>query len=196
MSETASATSWRLGRRQEIEPQPGANVVLTIDRYIQRLAEQELDKTIEKHKAVGGTIIMVQPKTGEILAMASRPTADVTKPDLSDESKLALFRNRAITDTYEPGSVFKLVTMACALDLGLVGPYTPWYDRGVFSVDNWAIRNWDFSANGDSSVTQILTKSLNTGAAWLATRRAPSSFMLMSTALGSASRRARDWGAR
>ena len=72
---------------------------------------------------------MVQPKTGEILAMASRPTADVTKPDLSDESKLALFRNRAITDTYEPGSVFKLVTMACALDLGLVGPYTPWYDQ-------------------------------------------------------------------
>jgi len=165
-----------LGRRREVAPQPGANVVLTLDRYLQRLAETELDKTIEKHKAVGGTIIMVQPKTGEILAMASRPTADVTKPDLSDESKLALFRNRAITDTYEPGSVFKLVTMACALDLGLVGPYTPWYDQGIFRVDNWAIRNWDFSANGDQGVTQILTKSLNTGAAWLATLAGPEQF--------------------
>jgi stage V sporulation protein D (sporulation-specific penicillin-binding protein) len=165
-----------VGERQEVAAQPGGNVVLTIDRYLQRLAETELDKTIEKHKAVGGTILMVQPKTGEILAMASRPTADVTKPDLSDESKLALFRNRAITDTYEPGSVFKLVTMACALDLGLVGPYTPWYDTGTFRVNNWAIRNWDYSANGDEGVTQILTKSLNTGAAWLATLAGPEQF--------------------
>jgi len=165
-----------LGQRDEVAAQPGANVVLTIDRYIQRLAETELDKTIEKHKALGGTIIVVQPKTGEILAMASRPTADVTNPDLSDESKLALFRNRAITDTYEPGSVFKLVTMACALDLGLVGPYTPWYDEGIFRVDNWAIRNWDFSRNGDQSVTQILSKSLNTGAAFLSHLAGPEQF--------------------
>jgi cell division protein FtsI/penicillin-binding protein 2 len=157
-----------LGKRQEVAPQPGANVVLTIDRYIQRLAEKELDAVIKKHEATGGTIIVVQPKTGEILAMASRPTADVTQPDLSDESKLALFRNRAITDTYEPGSVFKLVTMATALDLGEVGPYTPWYDEGVYSANGWSIRNWDFSRNGDQSVTQILSKSLNTGAAWLA----------------------------
>jgi len=165
-----------LGERREVAAQPGSDVVLTIDRYIQRLAEIELDKTIEKHKAVGGTIIVVQPKTGEVLAMASRPTADVTNPDLSDESKVALFRNRAITDTYEPGSVFKLVTMACALDLVLVGPYTPWYDEGVFRVDSWAIRNWDFSANGDQSVTQILSKSLNTGAAWLSSLAGPDQF--------------------
>lgn len=165
-----------VGERREVAAQPGANVVLTIDRYIQRLAETELDKTIEKHKATGGSIIVVQPKTGEILAMASRPTADLTNPDLSDESKVALFRNRAITDTYEPGSVFKLVTMACALDLGLVGPYTPWYDEGVFRVDTWAIRNWDFSTNGDQSVTQILSKSLNTGAAWLSSLAGPEQF--------------------
>lgn len=157
-----------LGESREVASQPGANVVLTIDRYIQRLAEKELDATIKKHEATGGTIIVVQPKSGEILAMASRPTADVTQPDLSDESKLALFRNRAVTDTYEPGSVFKLVTMAAALDLGEVGPYTPWYDEGVYTANGYSIRNWDFSRNGDQSVTQILTKSLNTGAAWLA----------------------------
>src|SRR3989441_5275813 len=62
-----------VGERQEVKAQPGANVVLTIDRYIQRLAETELDKTIEKTKATGGSVIIVQPKTGEILAMASRP---------------------------------------------------------------------------------------------------------------------------
>src|SRR2546428_1619343 len=165
-----------VGERQEVAAQPGANVVLTIDRYIQRLAETELEKTIEKTKATGGTIIVVQPKTGEILAMASRPTADVTQPDLSDESKLALFRNRAVTDSYEPGSVFKLVTMATALDLGLVGPYTPWHDDGIFNADGWSIRNWDFSRNGDQSVTQILSKSLNTGAAWLSSLAGPDRF--------------------
>jgi cell division protein FtsI/penicillin-binding protein 2 len=156
-----------VGQRDEVSPQPGANVVLTIDRYLQRLAETELDKTIEKHKAVGGSVIIVQPKTGEILAMASRPTADVTNPDLSDDSKLALFRNRAITDAYEPGSVFKLVTMACALDLGKVEPYGWWHDTGTYKVDTLTIRNWDYSINGDQSVTQILSKSLNTGAAYL-----------------------------
>ena len=165
-----------VGQRDEVSPEPGANVVLTIDRYLQRLAETELDKTIDKHKAVGGSVIIVQPKTGEILAMASRPTADVTNPDLSDESKLALFRNRAITDAYEPGSVFKLVTMACALDLNLVGPQTPWYDTGTYKVDTLTIRNWDYSVNGDETVTQILSKSLNTGAAWLSAEAGPEQF--------------------
>ncbi len=165
-----------LGERREVPPQPGADIVLTIDRYIQRLAEQELDKAIEKHEASGGTIIVVQPKTGEILALASRPTFDLTKPDLSDQSKLALFRNRAITDQYEPGSVFKLVTAAAALDQGLVSPDTRWYDSGVVHASGWSIYNWDFSANGSQTVTQILSKSLNTGAAWLSQQLGPDRF--------------------
>ncbi len=164
------------GNRSEIPPQPGANVVLSIDRYVQRLAEQELDRAIGDHEAEGGTIIVVQPKTGQVLAMASRPTFDVTKPDLSDDSKQALFRNRAITDTYEPGSVFKLVTAAAALDLGLVSPGTWWYDEGVVRVSDWSIYNWDNSANGSQTVQQILSKSLNTGAAWLANLCGPTDF--------------------
>lgn len=165
-----------IGQRSETPPQPGSNVVLTIDRYIQRLAETELDRALREHKAESGTIIVVQPKTGEILAMASRPTFDVTKPDLSDESKIATFRNRAITDAYEPGSVFKLFTTAAALDQGLVSPDTWWYDSGVVNIDNWSIRNWDFSANGSQTVQQILSKSLNTGAAWLASLCGPDVF--------------------
>ena len=165
-----------LGDRSELPPLLGSDVVLTIDRFIQRMAEQELDKAIKNHKASGGTIIVVQPETGAILAMASRPTFDLTKLDLSDESKLALFRNRAITDQYEPGSVFKLVTMAAAIDLGLVTPDTWWYDEGVFPVSGWNIRNWDLSANGSQTVTQILAKSLNTGAAWLSQQVGPEDF--------------------
>ena len=149
-------------------PVPGANVVLTIDRYIQRLAEQELERTIKENKAEGGTIVVVHPATGDILAMASRPTFDVTQLDLSDESKIALYRNRAVTDMYEPGSVFKLITCAAGLDTGVVGPNTWWYDSGAFTVSNWTIRNWDLSANGSLTVQQMLSKSLNTGAAWVA----------------------------
>ncbi len=156
-----------LGDRSELPPLAGSDVVLTIDRFIQRLAEKELDRAIKEHKAKGGTIIVLRPETGEILAMTSRPTFDLTTRDLSDESKLALYRNRAITDQYEPGSVFKLITTAAALDLGLVSPDTWWYDEGAFRSGGWTIRNWDLSANGSQTVTQILAKSLNTGAAWL-----------------------------
>ena len=164
------------GDHSELPPLPGSDVVLTIDRFIQRMAEQELDKAIKEHEASGGTIIVVQPETGEILAMANRPSFDLINPDLSDESKLALFRNRAITDQYEPGSVFKLITASAAIDLGLVAPDTWWYDEGVVNVNGWTIRNWDLSANGSQTVTQILAKSLNTGAAWLAQQVGPKDF--------------------
>ncbi|MFQ6020205.1 MAG: peptidoglycan D,D-transpeptidase FtsI family protein, partial [Dehalococcoidia bacterium] len=141
-----------IGERQQATPQAGTDIVLTIDRYIQRLAERELAAAVAQHRASGGTIIAMDPKTGEVLAMASRPTFNLTNPDTSDESKLTLFRNRAIADQYEPGSVFKLVTMAGALDSGLVGPWTTWYDAGVVNIDDWSIHNWDFSANGSQSV--------------------------------------------
>lgn len=165
-----------LGGRSELSPPPGSDVVLTIDRYVQRVAEKELDKAIKVHKASGGTVIVVKPDTGEVLAMASRPTFDLTKPDLSDESKLALFRNRAITDQYEPGSIFKLITTAAGIDLGLVNPNTLWYDSGAFNADGWTIRNWDKSINGSQTLTQMLSKSLNTGAAWLSDRIGPEQF--------------------
>jgi cell division protein FtsI/penicillin-binding protein 2 len=157
-------------------PVPGSNVVLTIDRYIQRLAEQELERTISENKAAGGTIVVVHPQTGEILAMASRPTFDITKLDLTDDSKIALYRNRAVTDMYEPGSIFKLITTAAGLDTGVVGPNTWWYDSGALSVSGWTIRNWDLSSNGSLTVQQMLSKSLNTGAAWVAQQTGQDAF--------------------
>ena len=164
-----------IGDRTEMPPLAGSNVVLSIDRYIQGIAEQQLQKTIDAHKASGGSVIVVRPATGEILAMASRPSIDVTKPDIGN-SNPDLFRNRSVTDAYEPGSVFKLYTMAAALDLGLVTPETSWYDSGALTFEDWTIRNWDLSANGDQTVTQILTKSLNTGAAWLSSLCGPENF--------------------
>ena len=145
---------------------PGADVRLTIDRYIQRLVENELDKQIKDHKATGGTIIVMEPKTGAILAMASRPSFRLSQLSL-DSPQLDLYRNRAVTDLYEPGSVLKVITMATAIDLDLVNPSTTYYDAGVVEKGGYTFKNWDFSTNGVTTMTQLLQKSLNTGAIWL-----------------------------
>ncbi|MBF6598961.1 MAG: penicillin-binding protein 2 [Dehalococcoidia bacterium] len=145
---------------------PGGNVRLTIDRYIQRLVESELDQQIARTGALGGTIIVMQPKTGAVMAMASRPGFKLSQLDLNDPNQ-ALFRNRAVTDVYEPGSVFKLVTAATAIDLGVVTPNSTYNDTGYAQIGTSTIRNWDYSANGTTTVTQILQRSLNTGAVWM-----------------------------
>jgi cell division protein FtsI/penicillin-binding protein 2 len=164
------------GREKRVAPEPGADIILTIDRYMQLLVERELDATVKKHKASGGTIIIMDTRTGAILAMASRPSFDVTQLDLTDESQVDLYRNRAITDLYEPGSVFKTITMAAALNEGVVSPQSTYVDEGVAYVSGWTITNWDLGAHGVQTATQVLTKSLNTGAVWLSGLLEPDRF--------------------
>jgi cell division protein FtsI/penicillin-binding protein 2 len=164
------------GGQKLTAPEPGADIILTIDRYMQHLAERELDATIKKHKASGGTIIIMDTRTGAIYAMASRPSFDVTNLDFSDEGKVDLYRNRAVTDMYEPGSVFKTITMSAALNEGLVSPQSTYVDEGVAYASGWAITNWDLGAHGVQTATQILTKSLNTGAVWLSQQLGPDLF--------------------
>ena len=84
-----------------------------------------------------------------------------------------LYRNRAVTDLYEPGSVMKVVTMSAAVDLGLVTPNTTYDDTGTAYVGGYAIQNWDFSVNGTTTMTQLLQKSLNTGAVWVSQQLGP-----------------------
>jgi cell division protein FtsI/penicillin-binding protein 2 len=158
------------GERQIQPPKPGSDVVLTLDRTIQRMAERELDDAIVRTKAAGGTIIVQEPATGAILAMVSRPSFDRTKLNLDDPAQMALYRNRAVTDQYEPGSVFKLVTMSAAIDAGKVTPTTTYLDTGQTVVGGRVFANWDFSANGVTSMTKVLVRSLNTGTVWLATK--------------------------
>lgn len=165
-----------LGRRFGLEPSGGGDIRLTIDRYVQRLVEEELDRQLAAHAASGGTIIVMDPRTGAILAMASRPTFRLSQLDLSGDIDLGLFRNRAVTDLYEPGSVMKVVTMATAVDLGLVGPESTYYDEGVVFIDGTPIENWDFSVNGLTTARQLLQKSLNTGAVWLSGLIGPDRF--------------------
>jgi cell division protein FtsI/penicillin-binding protein 2 len=157
------------------QPKAGGDITLTIDRYIQRLVEGELDDQIAKTGALGGTIIVTNPKTGEILAMASRPGFKLSELNLNNPNE-ALFRNRAVTDVYEPGSVFKTLTAASAIDLGLVTPESTYNDTGAAYIGTSTIRNWDYSVNGITSVTQILQRSLNTGAVWMSGLLGPDNF--------------------
>ena len=111
---------------------------------------------------------MMDPQTGAVLAIASRPSFQLSTLDLSQSTDLSLLRLRAVTDEYEPGSVFKLITTAGALDEGKVTPNTPYIDTGEVTVGGRKFHNWDFSTNGKTSVTEMLIKSLNLGAIWVA----------------------------
>ena len=157
------------------QPQPGGNIKLTIDRYIQRLVEGELETQIAKTGALGGSIIVMEPKTGALLALASTPGFKLSQLDLNNPNQ-ALFRDRAVTDVYEPGSVFKTLTASMAVDLGLVTPESTYDDIGAAYIGPSTIRNWDYSTNGVTTVTQILQKSLNTGAVWMSGLVGPDNF--------------------
>lgn len=102
--------------RVERQPDPGENVVLTIDEKIQFIVEKELDRAMAETRAVAGTVVVQNPRTGEILALANRPTFN---PNLSREITPAVLKNHAVSDVYEPGSVFKTVTYSSVLEENL-----------------------------------------------------------------------------
>jgi cell division protein FtsI/penicillin-binding protein 2 len=146
--------------------QQGATLYLSIDSYVQSLAEEELQRAVTKHKADGGTIIVMDPHTGYILALANNPSFD---PNHYGNYPAANWLNPAISDTYEPGSTFKIITMAAALDSHLITPQTAFEDTGAYQVTNdVTIHNWNMQGNGWETMTQVLQHSANVGAAWVA----------------------------
>lgn len=159
------------------KPVPGGDVQLTIDRYLQQLVETKLADEVKKNEATGGSIIIMEPNTGQVLAMASLPGFRLSQLDLQDPSQADLYRPRAVTDVYPPGSVMKTITMATGIDLGLVTPGTTYFDSGVAEVEGGEpIANWDFSVHGVTTMTQVLQYSLNTGAVWLGRLIGPDRF--------------------
>lgn len=172
------------GYRETTPPVDGSHLILTIDRYIQRMAEQRLDDAVKKHDASGGTILVLEPKTGAVLAMASRPTFDLAQLDLDQPPDQELFRNRAITDMYEPGSTFKVITMASAIEEGLVTPETRYFDGGPLNRGGWLINTWNGKHFGWESMTELLMHSNNIGAVWVADRLGPERFYRYLRAFG------------
>lgn len=164
-----------IGSSSVILPRDGRDVVLTLDRTIQGLAEEELARALAEYGGERGTIIVMQPRTGAILAMVSHPAYD-PNPVLGQEIDEDLFFNPAVSESYEPGSVFKVITMAAALDSGTVGRYTTYYDQGQIYVGGHLIMNWNREAWGTMTMGELLTHSLNVGAATLSTNMGPETF--------------------
>lgn len=147
----------------------GASLVLTIDREIQSSMEEILDKAIEGSGSEGGAILIMDPKTGDILAMASNPRMDLNEYwRVGDFFKSDQPFNLGV-HSYEPGSVFKVITMAAALDSETVEPTTTFLDTGAINVGGITIRNWDWGAWGQQDMTGCMQHSLNVCLAWLAT---------------------------
>ena len=149
------------------EPRPGKDIVLTIDRSLQRLAEETLEDAIRKHEAVGGAVIIMVPSSGEILALASSPGIKYSTLDLSSREGVELLRNPAVSDVYEPGSVMKTITAAAAIDVGVVSPNTEYVDTGSVEVFDHTIVNWDDRVYGTQTMTGVLQHSINTGSVFM-----------------------------
>ena len=160
--------------QESVIAREGSDLTLTIDRSVQSLVEHHLGQALRDYGAVSGEIIVMDPRTGAILAMAAAPCYDpYAYYDTEDES---LFLNPFVTRQYEPGSVMKLLTMAAAMDSGTVTAQTTYYDAGVLEVGGHLTYNWDLSAPGTTDMTTLLSRSLNVGAATIATWTGADSF--------------------
>lgn len=146
----------------------GATLHLSIDSYVQNLAEDALQQVIKQFSATGGSVIIMNPNTGRIIALANRPTFDPTK---YASTPLGDFTDSAISTSYEPGSTFKILTMAAGIDSHVITPNTSFYDNGVAYYYGTAIHNWNFPvANGEETMVQVLQHSANVGASFVANR--------------------------
>jgi len=156
-------------RAEELGPRDGYNVVLTIDQVIQHTAEQELEKAMAEFRPQAGVIIVSRPKTGEIIAMSSRPTFDPTSMDAASADAR---RNRCISDVAEPGSTFKIVVCSGALNEGIVSLSDQFdCERGAFMYAGRVLH--DAHPYGVLSVEEILFHSSNIGAAKVGLRMGP-----------------------
>jgi cell division protein FtsI/penicillin-binding protein 2 len=152
-----------VGDRQ-LEPSvDGSDIILTIDRTIQYMACSALNKAVADHQADGGSVVIVEPATGKVLAMCGAP--DFDSNEYSQVASINVFNNPVIFEAYEPGSIFKPITMAAAIDSGAVTPTTTFTDLGSVMVDGWhkPIGNAEGKVYGEVDMTKVLEDSINTG---------------------------------
>ena len=150
----------------ETQPDPGDNIVLTLDKNIQYIAEKELDQAIHDTKAIAGTVIVENPHTGEILALANRPTFN---PNLRKQITPETLTNRAVSYVYEPGSAFKVVTISAALEEKVTNP-NEIFDCQMGSIVFNGMRIRDAEKHGLLPVSGVLAHSSNVGAIKIALR--------------------------
>ena len=142
--------------------QSGSDLVLTVDYNIQFFAEKLLNASAEKLEFKDGVIIVMDPRTGKILALAGYPNFDPN--NYSSEKDLDIFQNSAVQKIFEPGSVFKPFTMAAALEEKKVTPDMTYIDEGILQIGGYRIYNYDGRVWGEQKMASVLEHSINTGA--------------------------------
>lgn len=149
-----------IGEGERIDPENGRTLVLHTDKIVQKTIEEKLKKGIEKYGAKGGNIIVMEPYTGAILGMASYPAFD---PASFFDYDNQLYKNPIVANSYEPGSTFKALIMAAAINEKVVTPQTEVNEEGPVSISGYDIRTWDNKYHGKITMTQVLQYSSNVG---------------------------------
>jgi stage V sporulation protein D (sporulation-specific penicillin-binding protein) len=148
-----------VGDRSLVAATDGASLVLTIDRTIQYHVEEKLRKTVEKHGADGGSVIIMDPKTGEIMALANYPDFNPNRYAYTED--VSHFNNSAIFDLYEPGSTFKIFPVAAGIETGKISPGSTFDDPGSLKIGSYTITNYENKAYGQMTVQEAIEKSDN-----------------------------------
>lgn len=148
--------------REFVPAKDGDALVLTIDRTIQYFACQKVKEAVRRHGAASGQVLILDPKTGAILAMCSVPDYDPNR--YNEVQDITVFSNPAVAASWEPGSIMKPLTMAAAMNEGKIGPRTTFTDEGSVKYGQFTVKNSDGKAHGVVDMTTVLERSLNTGA--------------------------------
>lgn len=149
-----------IGESLRVEPENGSTLHLWVDRTIQNIAETKLKQGIEKYGAKEGSVVIMDPKTGGILAMASYPSYD---PGTYGNYEKELYKNPIVASSYEPGSTFKALVLAAAIDAGVIKANTEFDETGPVDVGEYTIRTWNNEYKGKLTMTQVLEHSSNVG---------------------------------
>lgn len=159
---------------KEVKATDGRDLVLSLNRSIQFLVEKKLKEGVERYRAKSGTVIVMDPFTGAVTSMASYPDFEpgdwekfAKNYDEEIGDRNLIFRNPAISETYEPGSVTKALTVAVGIDTGVITPQTEFEDQGAIVASGNVVDNWDHKHHGKQTIIQLLQKSNNIGAAFV-----------------------------
>jgi cell division protein FtsI/penicillin-binding protein 2 len=171
--EVSSLESLPVEVRRFVPSTVGKDLVLTIDRTVQWIIREELQRGLSQYKAIAGTIIVMEPQSGAILGLVNLPDYD---PNRYEQTDYALYNNPAISAQYEPGSIFKIITMAAALDTAVITPTSYFTDEGSITVGQRVIFNSNRGASGRVDATYALAQSLNVVTAMIAQQMGPELF--------------------
>ncbi|MDP1689495.1 MAG: penicillin-binding protein 2 [bacterium] len=163
------------------QSKPGKSINLTIDRNVQSFGQDILAKLVKDYRAKSGSFIVQNPTSGEIIAMGALPTFD---PNDYSISGIETYIDPNVQAVYEPGSVFKVVTMSAGIDTGAIASSTTYYDSGEVTLNGRTIRNADLKSHGTLTMTNVLEKSLNTGSVFAQRKTGNAPFLLYLKAFG------------